>query len=85
MRKPMIKQFLPKSFWLALMTASLFAFIAVNVHARFSPPLAKTADQELLHQQGEEAAEKAERKLVLPDLTVLGRVVDLIQHIMPRY
>lgn len=81
----MIKQFLPKSFWLALMTASLFAFIAVNVHAHLSSPVLQTTDQELLQQQGEEAAEQAEDKLALPDITVLGRVIDLIRHIMPRY
>lgn len=82
----MIKQLLPKSLLLTLALFSLLASVGVNVHANFSNSTSAAAQQELLQQQREEAAaQNTQRTLPLPDITVLGRVVDLIHQFTPRY
>ncbi len=81
----MTPQRLPKSIFFSIAIFSFFAFIAVNLHASLSAPPQLVSKKELLQQKVEDAADQRERKLNVPDVTVLGRLFDLAQRFLPRY
>ena len=73
---------LPKFFLLAVAAFSLAAFLFVNLHAGLCN--SNTPSNQTLTQPKVENAEEPESyDLPLPDVTVLGRLVDLAQRFIP--
>ncbi len=76
---------LPKSLFLTIAIFSLFAFVAVNLHASLATPVQGHVKQELPQPRVEETAEQTNRGLAIPDVTVLGRLFDLAQRLLPKH
>lgn len=70
-----------KSFFVAIAFFSLFAFLAVNMHAR-SSGIASTVPAELLQEKAE-AGDHQSQNLPLPSLTVVERVLEIASHFLP--
>ena len=73
---------LPSKFLLlAIIFFSLFAFLAVNVHARFAG-VAATVQTEMQAKM-ETGEPPAQANLPLPSLTVVERVLEIAGHFLP--
>lgn len=72
-----------RSLLIAIVFFSLFAFLAVNVHARFTGGAAATTQTDV-HPAKVEATEQASpQNLPLPSLTVVERVLEIAGHFLP--
>jgi len=81
----MEQKHLPKSLFLTIAIFSLFAFIAVNLHASMTAPAQSNLKKELLQTKVEDEAEQEDRNLAIPDVTVLGRLFELAQRLLPSH
>lgn len=71
-----------KSFFVAVAFFSLFAFLAVNMHARFTG--ISTADStELLQDKVESGDHQSPQNLPLRSLTVVERVIEIASRFLP--
>ena len=69
-----------KSFFVAVAFFSLFAFLAVNMHARFTGILTPNST-ELLQDKVESGDHQ--QNLPLRSLTVVERVIEIASHFLP--
>jgi hypothetical protein len=73
---------LPKSFFLAISSFSLAAFLFVNVHAGLN--LQQKAPGAGLAQSKVEENEDQHALIRIPDITVLGRIMDVVHKAMDK-
>ena len=71
----------PRYFLAAVIALSLFSFVYVNLHAAYfnhstGKEQVKTTQSVLM----EDENEKAHQNIPVPDITILSRVIDIIQH-----
>jgi len=81
-----MKRNLPaKSLFLSVVIFSLSAFVFVNLHASLTVPQQGCEQQvQLEHPQVKEESDDAEpREIPVPDVTVIGRLVELAQKFLP--
>lgn len=79
----MKRKSLPKSLFLITTVFSLTAFIFVNVHANLTIPQQACTQMEMGQPQVKECDETEEQDVQIPDVTVLGRVLELAQKFLP--
>lgn len=78
----MKRKLLPKSLFLAFAVFSLSAFAFVNLHANLTLPQ-QSCSQTLVEQPQVQECDEETSKTPLPDVTVLGRVLELAQKFLP--
>jgi len=71
-----------KSLFIAVALFGFFAFLAVNVHARFTG-IASSSPSELLREKVEAGEHSPEQNLPLRSLTVVERVIEITSHFLP--
>jgi len=72
-----------KSIFLSIATFSLAAFLFVNLHAGLTIP-SQTVPGSALTQSKVEEPDNNAYDLPLPDVTVLGRLMELVDRLLPR-
>lgn len=73
----------PKTFLFAAAIFSCCSFLFVNIHAVWTTPAVATPS-ELVAPKGEPAVEEEQdhaRNLAMPDVTVIGRLIELAQRL----
>jgi hypothetical protein len=78
----MEKKQLPKSFYFIAAAFSLTAFLFVNLHAGLSIGN-KLPGSELAQSKVEEGAPQKDYDVPVPDVTVLGKVFELAEKLLP--
>lgn len=78
----MEKKQLPKSFYLIIAAFSFTAFLFVNLHAGFNLGN-NTPGLERTQAKVEEDATQKQYDVPVPDVTVLGKVFDLAEKLLP--
>ncbi len=82
--KTMKRKSLPKSLFLIAAVFSLTAFLFVNVHANLTIPQQQVCTQTGLEQpQVKECNDTDEQEVKLPDVSILGRVLELALKFIP--
>lgn len=74
---------LPKSLFLIAAIFSLTAFVFVNVHANLTSEKKECAAAIVEQPQVKECDETEDRDVPIPDITVLGRMLELAQKFLP--
>ena len=77
----MKQKYTVKSLLVAASIFSLFAFLFVNIHSNSREKKGCVAKSELV-QSKLEAEEENDRKIVVPDVTILGRVLEIAQKLI---
>jgi hypothetical protein len=73
---------LPKSFFLVVLSISLTSFLIVNVHASLT--LKQSLPVPILQDSQVNQDEKGDTyDIPTPDISILGRVVELAQRLLP--
>lgn len=75
--KTMKRKLLPKSFFFAVSLFSLFAFTFVNVNVASS---SSQSSKSCLVQKVNDVEELQESSIKVPDITVVGKLIDLAQR-----
>ena len=70
-----------KYFIAAIFVLSLFSFAYVNLHAAFKHPAAYEQKTDSQHPVMVEEDENEKQKLAVPDVAILGRIIDLVQKL----
>ena len=73
----------PKSIFLIAAIFSLTSFIFVNVHANLTSPQGICSQTKIGQPQVKECDDSEEQDVQIPDVTVLGRVLELAQKFLP--
>jgi hypothetical protein len=72
-----------KSFFPFVVAFSLSAFVFVNLHASLSVPKQNCTQEQLEHLQVKEGCNDTEaRAIPVPDLSVIGRLIELTQKLL---
>jgi hypothetical protein len=79
----MKRKSLPKSLFVLAAVFSLTAFLFVNVHANLTIPQQICTQTTLDQPQVQECEEAENQEVKIPDISVLGRVIDLAQRFLP--
>lgn len=79
----MKRQSLLKSFFLFASVFSLTAFIFVNVHANLTIPQEGCTKTTMEQPQVKECDDTEDQDVKIPDVTVLGRLLELAQKFLP--
>lgn len=74
---------LPKSFFLIAVVFSLTAFIFVNVHANLTIPQQVCTQTKMEQAQVKDCEDTDTQEMKIPDVTVLGRILELAQKFLP--
>lgn len=79
----MKRKSLPKSLFLIATVFSLTAFLFVNVHANLTIPHQVCTQSNMEQPQVKDCDDTESQDVKIPDVTVLGRVVELAQKFLP--
>lgn len=82
----MKQNFTPKTFFLMAALVSCFSFLFVNIHAVWTTPAVATPT-ELTAPKNEPAVEEdqdQDNNLTIPDVSLIGRLVELAQKMAGR-
>lgn len=80
----MKRKSLPNSLFLIALVFSLSSLIFVNVHASLTmPDQVSCAPAQLEHPQVKDSDDAEESDIKVPDVTVIGRVIELVQKFLP--
>jgi hypothetical protein len=79
----MKRKSLPKSLFLIAAIFSLTAFIFVNVHANLTIPQQGCTKANMEQPQLKDCDDTEDQNVKIPDVTVLGRLLELAQKFLP--
>lgn len=79
----MKRKSLPKSLFLITAVFSLTACIFVNVHANLTIPQQGCSQLQMEQPQVKECEDADDQEVQIPDVTVLGRALELVQKFLP--
>ncbi len=79
----MKRKLLPKSFFLTAVVFSLCSFVFVNLHAGLTMPEQVCPKSKMEQPQLKESDDTEAQDIKVPDVTVVGRVIELVQKFLP--